>query len=129
MPKPDLVFTHTEKPKPHQNDAAWKEEAVRNAKHKANVFIELGDAKRTAESFSQIPPLEAMSHLHRLADKYRHESQFKRADVVLMAAELIRPKETEKHVPGKEHWHQFRNHIPKMKRRRPVEVLTDDSET
>ena len=119
----NVIFTHADAPKPHQDERAWKSEAVRNAKHRAHVFIEVGDARRVAECFQEFPALEALCHLHRLADTYRHNSQYGRADVVLLAADYIRPKEHEEAVPGVEHWHQYRNRVPRVRRCVPCEIL------
>ena len=119
----EVIFPHSEAPRPHESDTVWNSEAVRNAKHRADVFIELGDARRTAECFQEFPTLEALKHLHRLAETYRHNSQYSRADVVLIAADHLRPKQAYEAVPGVEHWHQYRNPIPRMRRCLPCEIL------
>ena len=123
-PSIEVIIDAPERPKPHQDAKVWSKEAVKNAKHKAHVFIELHDARRAAECFADFPLLDALSHLYRLADAYRHESDFVRADVVLLAAEHLRPKEHGAPSPTAEHWHQFKKPAPKIKRARPAEILT-----
>ncbi len=122
-PNFELIFTGTDAPKPHEDERVWKREAIRNARHRADVFIELGDARRIAECFDEFSTLEAMSHLHALADKYRHDSQYSRADIVLLAVDHIRPKETEERQPGVEHWHQYRQPFRKIRRCLPCEIF------
>ena len=124
MPKLKVVLNNKEKPKLHENDAAWRAESVRNAKQCANIFIEFGNAKKVAGCFDDFSLLDALEHLHSLADEYRHDSQFKKAAVILEAAQIIQaqrgvPKEESLH----EHWHQFRKPLPKMRRVSPAEVL------
>ena len=123
--KPDfeLIFDQAEPLRPHQDDRVWKREAIRNAKHRADVFIELGDPRRTAECFQEFSTLEAMSHLHALADRYRHNSQVSRADIVLLDVDHIRPKEQTRTEPGVEHWHQYRQPFRQMRRCLPCEIF------
>lgn len=125
MQKVQVILPKKEKLKPHQSDKVWRAEAVRNAKQCANIFIEFGNAQKVARCFDDFSTLEALEHLHQLADTYRHDSQYKKAAIILEAAEIILTERAEKkETPTAEHWHQFRKPAPRIHRASPAELLT-----
>jgi len=77
--------TMAQKPK----DKDWNEMALKNAKHSADLHIEVGNAVKIAEAFKDVDVLSALEHLFMMAEKYRKQNQTKKVSVILEAAALI----------------------------------------
>ena len=71
------------------SDAEWNKLAIKNAKHSAELHIEVENAAKIAESFKDIPTVKALEFLFKKAEKYRKENKHSKAKAILEAAELI----------------------------------------
>ena len=70
-------------------DDEWEELAVKNAKHSAELHIEVENAAKIAESFKDVPTVHALEFLFKKAEKYRKENKHSKAAAILEAANLI----------------------------------------
>ena len=70
-------------------DDEWEELAVKNAKHSAELHIEVENAAKIAESFKDVPTVHALEFLFQKAEKYREQNNHSKAAAILEAAELI----------------------------------------
>jgi hypothetical protein len=67
----------------------WEKLAIKNAKHGAELHIEVENSKKIAESLKDIPTVHALEFLFKKAEKYRREHKHSKAAAILEAAELI----------------------------------------
>lgn len=70
-------------------DAEFDKLALKNAKHSAELHIEVENAAKIAESFKDVPTVHALEFLFKKAEKYRKENRHGKAKAILEAAELI----------------------------------------
>lgn len=70
-------------------DEEWEKLAIKNAKHKAELHIEVENAAKIAEAFKDVPTVHALEFLFKKAEKYRKENKHSKAKAILEAAELI----------------------------------------
>src|SRR4051812_15205763 len=77
------------------SDKKWQSEVSRNAKTRAQIHVETGNTELIAKAMSDLPVLEALEFLFKLADKHRKENKFKKAATILEAVELIDRKNKE----------------------------------
>jgi len=71
------------------SDKAWHAAATENAKHRAALHIEVGNAPKIAEVLKDIPVATALEFLFTQAEKYRRENKHSKTAVILEAASLI----------------------------------------
>ena len=70
-------------------DAEFDRLAFKNARHSAELHIEVENAAKIAESFKDADTVEALEFLFKKAEKYRKEKKHSKAAAILEAAELI----------------------------------------
>ena len=67
----------------------WDELAEKNARHSADLHIEVGNAPKIAEAFKDRNTVKALEYLFERAEQYRKENRHNEAAAILEAAELI----------------------------------------
>jgi hypothetical protein len=70
-------------------DENWEKLVEKNARHSAELHIEVGNAAKIAESFKDVPTVRALEFLFKKAEKYRKENKHAKVAAILEAAELI----------------------------------------
>lgn len=71
------------------SDELYNKLLLKNAKHSADLHIEVENAAKIAEAFKDVPTIEALSFLFAKAEKYRKEGRHGKTAAILEAAELI----------------------------------------
>lgn len=67
----------------------YQELLLKNARHSAELHIEVENATKIAEAFKDVPTIEALSFLFKKAERYRKEGKHGKTAAILEAAELI----------------------------------------
>lgn len=67
----------------------WETHAKENAKHRALIHLECNNPEKMAAALNEIPVLESLEYLFKLAEKHRKQKKFQKTKIILEAAELI----------------------------------------